>query len=366
MKKLATIIFVLFFASLTNAQITITLNDVEDQIYVGQTFVDYVDTLMRQVDIGNPGTTANEWDFTFLNADEAVYAYEQTVMEPEGTEFAESFPGAEYALYVNDATEYGQGELYWYMGSDGNSALSYGFGLKGTTDLGSGTALIVSEPAEVGGVYPMTLGTKWTYEGTETRTYKVGAFPFIVTADIDVTYEIDAFGTLVLPGNKRYDALRLKEHRITIIHYPFSPDDRVEETVFTFLTKTGEEVSVSLISPEENDFGYVYVDGIMWNDGKITAVDDEENVMIDFTLKQNYPNPFNPSTVIEYSVPENSYVELKVYDIIGNEITTLVSEEKSRGYYQIQFNAKGLASGTYIYSLKTNKSVQTKKMILMK
>ncbi|NOX17870.1 MAG: T9SS type A sorting domain-containing protein [Chlorobi bacterium] len=106
----------------------------------------------------------------------------------------------------------------------------------------------------------------------------------------------------------------------------------------------------------------------MWNEGTVTGIGDDnsESVTEKFRLKQNYPNPFNPSTVIEYSVPENSYVELKVYDIIGNEITTLVSEEKSRGYYQIQFNAKGLSSGTYIYSLRTNKSVQTKKMILMK
>lgn len=368
MKKLLTTIFVLIFASLSNAQITITLNDVENQVYVGQNIVEYVDTLMRQVDIGAPGGTANEWDFSFLNADEAAMTFEETVVDPSGTEFADNFPNADYAIYMNGDNEYGTGELLWYFGSEGNAAVSYGYGFNGTTDLGSGSVIVVEDPAEIGGVYPMELGTEWSYEGTETTTFRVGVFPVIITRDIEVTYKIDAFGTLILPGNKRVEALRLYEDRVTVTHIPFSPDDVEEEILYTFLTRTGEEVSVSLVGTNQQDNGYVFVEGIMWNDGKVTGVEDEnsETVAEEFRLKQNYPNPFNPSTVIEYSVPENSFVELKVYDIIGNEIATLVSEEKGRGTYKAQFNANGLASGTYIYSLRTNNFVATKKMILMK
>ncbi|MGE5351160.1 MAG: T9SS type A sorting domain-containing protein [Acidobacteriota bacterium] len=85
-----------------------------------------------------------------------------------------------------------------------------------------------------------------------------------------------------------------------------------------------------------------------------------------YQLSQNFPNPFNPSTVIKYSVPENSFVTLKVYDILGKEVATLVSEQKSQGSYEVQFDASKLSSGTYIYQMKTNNFIDNKKMIIEK
>ncbi|MGE5437137.1 MAG: right-handed parallel beta-helix repeat-containing protein [Syntrophothermus sp.] len=90
------------------------------------------------------------------------------------------------------------------------------------------------------------------------------------------------------------------------------------------------------------------------------------NAPMKFELGQNYPNPFNPSTTIKYAVPANMMVTLKVYDILGKEVTTLVNEEKAAGYYEVNFNAANLASGTYIYRLETGNNVYVKKMILMK
>ena len=85
-----------------------------------------------------------------------------------------------------------------------------------------------------------------------------------------------------------------------------------------------------------------------------------------FSLDQNYPNPFNPSTVISYSIPQNSFVTLKVYDIIGNEVATLVNQTQSAGKYDIRFDASSLSNGVYLYSIKTDNFSSTKKMILMK
>ena len=85
-----------------------------------------------------------------------------------------------------------------------------------------------------------------------------------------------------------------------------------------------------------------------------------------YVLQQNYPNPFNPSTTIIYQIPELSFVTLKVYDVLGNEITSLVNEEKSAGSYEVEFNASELSSGIYFYQLKLGKSIQTRKMILTK
>ena len=87
----------------------------------------------------------------------------------------------------------------------------------------------------------------------------------------------------------------------------------------------------------------------------------------EFSLEQNYPNPFNPSTTISYQLPVNSFVSLKVYDIIGNEIATLVNEEKLAGKYEVEFSTVvGYASGVYYYTLKAGKFIQSKKMILLK
>ncbi len=89
-------------------------------------------------------------------------------------------------------------------------------------------------------------------------------------------------------------------------------------------------------------------------------------VPLSFDLKQNYPNPFNPSTTIEFDLPKTSQVTLKVFNILGEEVVTLVSERLSAGSYSYEWDAANLASGVYLYRLQAGNYVQTRKMILMK
>ena len=99
----------------------------------------------------------------------------------------------------------------------------------------------------------------------------------------------------------------------------------------------------------------------------ITSVNKENNLIPDvFSLGQNYPNPFNPVTVINYQLPVNSTAILKVYDVLGKEIVTLVNETKEAGYYSINFDASKFSSGMYFYKLQAGSFVQTKKIILTK
>ncbi len=86
----------------------------------------------------------------------------------------------------------------------------------------------------------------------------------------------------------------------------------------------------------------------------------------EFSLSQNYPNPFNPTTIIKYSVPSNEYVSLKIYDVLGKEVVTLVNQEMNAGSYEVQFDASQFTSGVYIYRLITEDLAITKKMILIK
>jgi len=106
------------------------------------------------------------------------------------------------------------------------------------------------------------------------------------------------------------------------------------------------------------DFGYLSTG--------VDEVSDQKQIPKGFALEQNYPNPFNPSTTIRYTVPQQGQVKLNVYNSLGQQVKTLVSEEKGKGSYEVVFNASNLPSGTYFYRLQTGTTVETKKMLLLK
>ncbi len=89
-------------------------------------------------------------------------------------------------------------------------------------------------------------------------------------------------------------------------------------------------------------------------------------VFREFQLKQNYPNPFNPTTKISYSLPEQNYVSLKVFDVLGREVSELINKDQQVGNYEVEFNATNLTSGVYFYKIQAGDFVETKKMVLMK
>jgi hypothetical protein len=102
--------------------------------------------------------------------------------------------------------------------------------------------------------------------------------------------------------------------------------------------------------------------------GTNTRVGNDKNsgIVREYILHQNYPNPFNPTTVISYQVPTNSKVELKVYDVLGREVETLVNERQNAGEYSVTFDASNLSSGVYFYKLQTERFLETKQMVLIK
>lgn len=100
---------------------------------------------------------------------------------------------------------------------------------------------------------------------------------------------------------------------------------------------------------------------------QITGIIDPNNqIPNEFALKQNYPNPFNPSTTIEYSVPQPAFVTIKVYNILGEELTTLIAEQKTAGNHAVTFDASNYSTGIYYYTLTADNFRETKKMILTK
>jgi hypothetical protein len=100
---------------------------------------------------------------------------------------------------------------------------------------------------------------------------------------------------------------------------------------------------------------------------RVTSVESEKQVVpAGFSLFQNYPNPFNPSTVISYQLLVNSHATLKVYDVLGREVVTLVNEQKSAGVYQVTFDAHLLPSGVYFYRLQAGSYLETRKLVMLR
>ena len=127
----------------------------------------------------------------------------------------------------------------------------------------------------------------------------------------------------------------------------------------------GDHQLKCVVSDETNIINVIWV----MNIDAATSVEGE-SLPIEFSLSQNYPNPFNPLTVIRYSIPAGTRhavsVQLRIYDILGNEVATLVNEQQSPGYYERTWNAIDISSGIYFYKLECGNYREIKKMILLK
>jgi len=272
--------------------------------------------------------------------------------------------------------------------------------------------------------YPLNLGDYWQYEKIYLNEYYsyevVGDTTFLSNG---LTYKILQSGT----GGKSYK--RFFEDKV----YNYYTSSEEEELIYDFTLQPGDTVAIyifqndSLIITLEiikytylfgldrkqwvflwdipnlmnEEMTFTITDGICQTSfsnmyeqhdligaiingttyGTIVSTDNDiDDFPRKFILSQNYPNPFNPTTTINYHIPDLpagrqglSFVTLKVYDVLGNEIAILVNEEKPLGSYEVDFNATGLPSGIYFYKLKVYPAnggagsfVETKKMVLMK
>lgn len=117
-----------------------------------------------------------------------------------------------------------------------------------------------------------------------------------------------------------------------------------------------------------NNLLYIGTFNGVYKSNFITDIKEEDppSTIYSYTLEQNYPNPFNPTTKISYQIPENSFITIKVYNVLGGELATLVQDEKLSGKYEVEFDAAKLPSGIYFYRLQAGAFVETKKMVLVR
>jgi len=135
---------------------------------------------------------------------------------------------------------------------------------------------------------------------------------------------------------------------------------------FTSTSVSGEWI-LTITDHKSGDDGILQDWGLLISESSIVGVEEYQSSNPQtFYLYQNYPNPFNPSTKIKYQIPGFSSVTLKVYGVLGNEVTTLVNEDKPAGQYEVKFDASELSSGIYFYQIKAGSFIESKKMILIK
>ncbi|MBX2976282.1 MAG: T9SS type A sorting domain-containing protein [Ignavibacteriaceae bacterium] len=145
-------------------------------------------------------------------------------------------------------------------------------------------------------------------------------------------------------------------------------DFYTEFTVSSYYNVDRVVDSIGLIYQAFEPGFHYYLRGALINGvryGTITDIDDEQIPPGNFILKQNYPNPFNSTTRIEFLIPQRSFVTLKVYDILGRLVKTLIDQEKDSGHYSIGFNSEGLSGGIYFYTISAGNYKETKKMIFL-
>lgn len=191
--------------------------------------------------------------------------------------------------------------------------------------------------------------------------------------------ERDNYSLQVILANDNQIKLEMTDNLYDeIYNYPLSVYVSVPQNWSNALLSQSSRIdTLNVIS---TDSGKVILGNIIPDGGEvtiakllITSVDDIVEQPLSFQLYQNYPNPFNPSTIIKYEIPSvistegrNLNIKLSVYDVLGNEIITLVEGQKFSGQYEVEFDASNLSSGVYFYQLKTESLIQTKKMILSK
>lgn len=131
---------------------------------------------------------------------------------------------------------------------------------------------------------------------------------------------------------------------------------------------TGQREGIMTLSPLNEDRSWAEVNRwtYTWIGDQFVDVADESTIPLRYELSQNYPNPFNPTTVINYSVVDKVNITLKVYNILGQEVATLVNGVKTPGVYQVNFDASQLSTGMYIYQIQAGSFVTSKKMMLLK
>ncbi|MDP3684246.1 MAG: T9SS type A sorting domain-containing protein, partial [Ignavibacteria bacterium] len=186
----------------------------------------------------------------------------------------------------------------------------------------------------------------------------------ILVGERKTTTLYDGFGTLQMPNGKSYsNVFRIKKIERDTSYVVHTVNTA---TSYIWYKQGGQVPLLRLTYSGALNLYFVYGSKSKNTTTGINERQNDRTVPAEFSLSQNYPNPFNPSTTINWRMAASSYVTLKVYDVLGKEVTTLVNNELEAGSHSVNFDASNLSSGIYFYELRAGNFIQNKKMILMR
>lgn len=344
------ILFMLIAFSISAiAQITITNTDISNNLSVGKSVTIRETEAPANIDIGSPGG-GNNWDFSGLSGSEVFIL---TSVDPASSPYIGEFPGATITTYAEQDIEGDLSQIWFY--SNLNNGLN-DMGNAVVIDSTQGNVITTkNNPAALEFQLPLTYNSNWTQ--SYTSTLYLNGTPFI-NNNFSLSTVVDAYGIMTLPGGSSYEALRVREATTVLGE---------TDVYYLFVSKSGAQVSLFASDPNPPLSGTIALEGYSYNGPfTITSIEQSAGSTDEYYLAQNYPNPFNPRTVISWQSPVSGWQTLKVYDLMGREVATLVDEFKSAGNYEVNFDASKLSSGTYFYTLQAGNFSQTKKLILIK
>lgn len=355
MHPVARWILPLFFAASLLAQnpITIQQSTLQSIFSAGNPIRIYAsrDTLST-VNVGQRGGS-NVYDFSSLTFSLIkIDTFRQVSTIPH---LASRFPGTALTLNISDNPSLKEHVLFLW---DNNRIVTPG----DYKDLSADSFLVTqSSPPELFLRFPISYPDSSGETSRITRSfYSRGTLTRSEQHDIPIHSIVDGYGTLRLPGGESRPCLRIR-------WYEQPPNYHYKS--FRYVTDNGMILSIDTQN-DQPDEGVIELDGpiLLLRTSPLTAV-SETTMPLPFSLSQNYPNPFNPATVISFTVPGVRTlrdVSLRVYNVLGQEVATLVAGKVEAGHHQVQWRADGLPSGIYLYRLETGQRMETKKLVLVR
>ncbi len=349
MKKVFTFFFVFVITCTSFAQINFTANDINDMYKVGSTTMNISTGAIfnTTMDIGTASNSAQTWTLP----SSLVYTDTMQMLHVPvaGSPFESNFPNATNCMRIDFPDE--NFTMYNYVKISNDYMVNVGRGI-----VAGGTPSEFDILNDTMSILPIALGS--SFQSKYTMDLGTG-FVNIMTR----TTVYNGHGTINSPlGN--FQCLRAVEETKSEFYFNGQLQNTETEKQVVFMSK---QARIAMDLESESTSGVVNINNVEIELFNVTTdVEKENSVIKDFAINQNYPNPFNPSTTINYQIPVSGNVELKVFDILGNKVATLVNQNQNAGTYSINFDASNLSSGTYIYTIKSGSFFKSNKMMLVK
>lgn len=343
-------LMVVFSISLT-AQIQFTSSDAQGVFAVGKYWIQFRhDSANTTMDLKVPSTTvAQSWTFPTVAY---IDSGRQDNINPASSIYGSSFPSATHAQRQRSLVPGNTGVHYNYTHITADTLSDVG-------EVDSSQTVSIRQRKDLFGLFPLTVSQTIASSRDSTDS---GSNSWEIQTR---TASFDAFGTITSSAGA-FQTLRRKETRIRQMYVSgslFSSDTSVD---FLWLTKDnyffGVDAQYAYRTTGSVPVGRVEFNRVVTT----TAVEELLSSPQQFQLQQNYPNPFNPTTNIGFDVKKRSYVSLRIYNLLGQEVAMLVNEVKQPGSYKVPFDGSWLKTGVYFYKLTTDGFVETRKMVLLK